>query len=86
MSAVWIGFVGVIVGSVITIAWSWLAVIRQELSDGMVAARLVDENLAILSATMRNKVSAQIDLDIWEQNRAALAPQASLHLCWSRCG
>jgi hypothetical protein len=76
MSAVWIGFVGVIVGSVISIAWSWLAVIRQELSDAMVSARLVDENLAALDEAIRasrGKVSPQISLDIWKQNRAALA-------------
>ena len=48
MSSVWIGFIGVIVGGLITTVWSWLAVIRQELGDAMVSARLVDESLAIL--------------------------------------
>jgi hypothetical protein len=79
MSAVWIGFLGVIVGSVITIAWSWLAVIRHELSDAMVAARLVDENLAALHDAIEatsdspGEVNAHVDIQIWKQNRAALA-------------
>ena len=37
MNSVWIGFIGVIVGGLITSVWL-LAVVRQELSDGMVAA------------------------------------------------
>jgi hypothetical protein len=76
MSAIWIGFIGVIIGSVITIAWSWLDVVRKELSDAMVAARLVDENLASWMESQRDSCSEtdpQIDHDIWEANRAALA-------------
>lgn len=76
MSAVWIGLIGVIIGGLITTAWSWLAVVRQELSDAMVSARLIDESLAILEQAMlasREAVDQQIDAQVWEQNRAALA-------------
>jgi hypothetical protein len=76
MSAVWIGFAGVIVGSVISIAWSWLAVVRQELSDGMVSARLIDEDLAILAqaaGAVGGPGASPADLKIWKKNRAALA-------------
>jgi hypothetical protein len=76
MSSVWIGFVGVIVGGLITTVWSWLTVVRQELSDGMVAARLVDENLAALyqaRPSSGGKPGTPIDSSTWEQNRAALA-------------
>jgi hypothetical protein len=76
MDAVWIGFLGVIVGGVITTVWSWLAVVRQELSDAVVAARLVDENLAAIgeaASTSPGRAEAHINVDIWEHNRAALA-------------
>jgi hypothetical protein len=76
MSAVWIGFLGVIVGGLITTIWSWLAVVRQELSDAMVSARLVYEDLANLDEVLRVTSSAAgpaIDADIWEQNRGSLA-------------
>jgi hypothetical protein len=76
MSSVWIGFVGVIVGGLITTLWSWLAVIRQELSDAMVSARLVDDDLAALYETVRSLggvlTMEHSDL-IWQQNRTALA-------------
>jgi hypothetical protein len=76
MSAVWIGFAGVIVGGMITVAWSWLAVIRRELSDAMVAARLVDEDLAaVAQALSTREAGAQIQPDgqVWEQHRGSLA-------------
>jgi len=76
MSSVWIGFVGVIVGGLITTLWSWLAVVRQELSDAVVSARLVDDNLAALWEAVRSPgdVLTMKDTDlIWQQNRAALA-------------
>lgn len=76
MSAVWIGLIGVIIGGLITTAWSWLAVVRQELSDAMVSARLVDESLASLEQAMLASpvaVHRQIDFQVWEQNRMALA-------------
>jgi hypothetical protein len=76
MSSVWIGFIGVIVGGLITTVWSWLAVIRQELGDAMVSARLVDESLAILQQPMLRPggtASRPIDTEVWEQNRGALA-------------
>src|ERR1700761_4926566 len=75
MSSVWIGFVGVIVGGLITTVWSWLAVVRQELSDAMVSARLVDDDIAGLALAIRpdGKLPAQDNGQVWEQNRAALA-------------
>ena len=76
MSSVWIGFVGVIVGGLITTLWSWLAVVRQELSDAMVSARLVDDDLAALTQAVRSPdriPPSQDDGGIWEQNRTALA-------------
>jgi hypothetical protein len=76
MSSVWIGFVGVIVGGLITALWAWLAGIRQELGDAMVSARLVDDDLAALGEAARSPggVPALADGDlVWQQNRAALA-------------
>jgi hypothetical protein len=76
MSSVWIGFVGVIVGGLITTLWSWLSVVRQELSDAVVSARLVDDDLAALAQAVRSpdKIRpSQDDGRIWEQNRTALA-------------
>lgn len=76
MSAVWIGLIGVIIGGLISTVWSWLAVVRQELSDAMVSARLLDESLAVLAQAMvvsHEDVYQQIDARVWEQNRAALA-------------
>src|SRR6266568_535827 len=52
VSAVWIGLIGVIIGGLIATTWSWLAVVRQELSDAMVSARLIDESLASLEQAM----------------------------------
>lgn len=76
MSSVWIGFIGVIVGGLITTLWSWLAVLRQELSDAMVSARLVDDDLAALAQTMQSSTEvlySQANGRIWEQNKTALA-------------
>ena len=56
--------------------WSWLAVVRQELTDAMVSARLIDESLAALEQAMlasREAVFQHIDAHVWEQNRVALA-------------
>jgi hypothetical protein len=76
MSSVWIGFAGVIVGGLITTLWSWLAVVRQELSDAMVSARLVDDDLAALAQAVRSSngnLPSEDKARIWEQNRTALA-------------
>ena len=45
MSSAWIGLIGVVVGGVISTLWQWLAVVRQELSDAVVSARLVNEDM-----------------------------------------
>lgn len=73
MNSVWIGFVGVIVGGLITTVWSWLAVVRQELSDAVVSARLADDDLAALDEVLRSNPGTQINGQVWEKNRTALA-------------
>src|SRR5262245_38416017 len=76
MNSVWIGFIGVIVGGLITSVWSLLAVVRQELSGGMVAARLVDANLATLDQgrpSPSGEPGRPMDDRVWEQSRASLA-------------
>ena len=67
MSSAWIGFVGVVVGALVSTLWQWLAVVRQELSEAVVAARLVDESLRAAAGT------AKPDPSIWIENRVALA-------------
>jgi hypothetical protein len=69
MSSAWFGLLGVVVGAVIASVWSWLAVVRQELTDAMVAARLVDEDLGSLFGGE----TPHINTEVWVTNRAALA-------------
>ena len=71
MSSAWIGLIGVVVGGVISTLWQWLAVVRQELSDAVVAARLVYEDLE--KRLSQNAVTAKPDSSAWIENRAALA-------------
>ena len=73
MSAAWFGLIGVIVGGLISTLWSWLAVVRQELSDAVVAARLVDDDLCALQEPSRLGDAATPDTATWIANRAALA-------------
>ena len=73
MAAVWIGFVGVVVGGLITTVWNWLAVVRQELSDGMVSARLVHEDLSNLTEALDETEHPVINAAVWQQNRGSLA-------------
>lgn len=68
VNSAWIGLIGVVVGGVITTIWSWAAVVRNELGDAIVAARLVDENLAALQVQDGTQ-----NREVWEANRAALA-------------
>jgi hypothetical protein len=63
----------VIVGGLITTVWSWLAVVRQELSDAMVSARPVDDDLAALDEALRSNPGTQINGRVWKKNRTALA-------------
>lgn len=65
--ALW-GFLGVIVGGFITSLWAWLALIRQELSDSVVAARLIDGDL----------VDARPTQSVWTTNQAAFARAVGL--------
>jgi hypothetical protein len=72
MDAAWFGLIGVVVGGLISTLWSWLAVVRQELSEAMVAARLIDEDL--LPVAIPHPGGAELpDADIWVENRVALA-------------
>ena len=75
VSSAWFGLIGVVIGGLISTLWSWLSVVRQELSEAVVAARLVDEDLrsteAVLSA--RGDASAHPDAAVWAGNRVALA-------------
>jgi hypothetical protein len=75
MSAAWFGLIGVIVGGVISTIWSWLSVVRQELTEAMVAARLIDEDLLAFAArsSATDRLPARPDADLWSANRNALA-------------
>jgi hypothetical protein len=64
------GLVGVAVGGVISTGWSWAAVVRQELSEALVALRLVSDDLVSYDARDEN---AGLDARTWTTNRAALA-------------
>lgn len=65
-----VGFVGVIVGGFVSVMGSWLDKIRGELNDAMVAARLVDADLARVE---RAGVGAERSAAIWAANSGALA-------------
>jgi hypothetical protein len=71
VSSAWIGLAGVVVGGVIATLWSWLAVVRQELADAVVAARLVDEDLRTIESASPG--TARPAADVWTANRVALA-------------
>ena len=75
MSAAWFGLIGVILGGIISTVWSWLAVVRQELTDAMVAARLIDENLLAQAngPSKGDQTPARPDCKLWSSNRQALA-------------
>jgi hypothetical protein len=70
MGVALVGFVGVIVGGLVSVMGSWLDKIRVELTDAMVAARLVDVDLARVE---RAGVGAQPSPAIWAANSGALA-------------
>jgi hypothetical protein len=73
MSSAWFGLIGVVVGGLISTLWQWLAVVRQELSEAMVAARLVDEDLRGVEQTLSQDAAiAKPDTSIWLANRVAL--------------
>jgi hypothetical protein len=74
MSSAWFGLIGVVVGGLIATLWQWLAVVRQELSEAMVAARLIDEELRRVEETLSEDVkAAKPDTSIWLANRVPLA-------------
>jgi hypothetical protein len=76
VSSAWFGLIGVVVGGLISTAWGWLAAIRIELSEAVVAARLVDAELRRYennSAVPSDRHSLEFDPETWVNNRAALA-------------
>ena len=80
MSEAWFGLLGVVVGGVISTLWSWLSVVRQELSDGMVAARLVDEDLRGFDASVAGRKPADaLSAATWGEHRVALAKVLGEH-------
>jgi hypothetical protein len=72
MTAAWFGLLGVVVGGVISTLWNWLAVVRAELTDAMVGARLVDRELAGRQHRPSNVADTTSD-PLWDDYRAALA-------------
>ena len=73
MSEAWFGLLGVVVGGVISTLWNWLAAVRQELSDAMVAARLVDEELRVMAEGDGGLGRTPVSQDVWQTYRVALA-------------
>ncbi|MFG2907028.1 hypothetical protein ACGF13_18430 [Kitasatospora sp. NPDC048286] len=75
MDAAWFGLIGVVVGGLISTLWGWLATIRQELADGLVGARLVDDDLARLETGSVGAAGHQESpaAQTWAENRVALA-------------
>ncbi|MFF2146831.1 hypothetical protein [Kitasatospora sp. NPDC058190] len=76
MNAAWFGLIGVVVGGLISTVWGWLSVIRQELADALVGARLVDDDLARLEMGSDGGEAGHQPLptaQTWAENRVALA-------------
>ena len=73
MSEAWFGLLGVVVGGVISTLWNWLAAVRQELSDAMVAARLVDEELRVMAEDDGSVGRTPVSQGVWETYRVPLA-------------
>jgi hypothetical protein len=76
VSSAWFGLIGVVVGGLISTAWGWLAAVRSELSEAVVAARLVDAELRRFensSAVPSDRCSLEFQAETWVNNRAALA-------------
>ena len=76
MTAAWFGIAGVLLGGLLSTSWSWLAIIRQELADGMASARVVDDDLASLE---ESRVGPDTNFpghpawQVWTEHRVALA-------------
>jgi hypothetical protein len=64
------GLIGVVVGGVITSGWSWYAVVRTELSDAVVAARLILDDL---ESVRQGKGDQNPDSSLWLAQRSGLA-------------
>ena len=82
VSSAWFGLIGVVVGGLISTAWGWIAAIRMELSEAVVAARLVDAQLRRFensSATPPDRHSLEFHPETWANNRPALARVLGRH-------
>jgi len=76
MSEAWFGLLGVVVGGAISTIWSWLSVVRAELAEAMVAARLLDEDLRRIEAALgagEGRHDVRLDLVEWGRQRVSLA-------------
>jgi hypothetical protein len=70
MDVALVGFAGVLVGAVVAIMGSWLIAIRAELNDAIVAARLIEVDLALVQ---RTEGDSEPSTAIWTANSVALA-------------
>jgi hypothetical protein len=63
-------FLGIALGALLPSLWAWLAIVRTEQTEGMVAARLLDSNLELVE---RAQGRGDLDAALWLQHRPALA-------------
>ena len=70
MSPIVYGFLGIALGALLPSLWAWLAIVRTEQTEGMVAARLLDSNLELVE---RAQGRGDLDAALWLQHRPALA-------------
>lgn len=75
MTAAWFGVLGVLVGGLISAGAATFAVVRQELTEAVVAARLIDLDL---QASTKDSSPSR---DLWMTHRIALA-RALGHRQW----
>jgi hypothetical protein len=66
MAAVW-GLIGVIAGGLITSGWAFVSIVRTELGDLVVAARMIHADLR------RCAKASELNRELWQQHREALA-------------
>lgn len=76
MDAAWFGLLGVVVGGLITTVAAFIAAIRQEVGDGVVSARLVNDDLRLRDEALKDARRVDppgLDQQQWRANRMALA-------------
>lgn len=82
MASAWFGLLGVLIGGLIAGVSTFALATRQELGDGVVAARLVNEDLikrrtALADGPHQGSPAARND-ELWNAHRIALARVLSL--------